>query len=191
MDKYENTKYFSKKKFMKLAGNEIKIFNEDKSQLMFYVKQKAFKLKEDITVYSDESKQDEIIKIKARSIVDFSAAYDVTDAKTGDKLGVLRRKGFKSIIRDEWELLDVNDQTIGKVIEDSGAMALLRRFISLIPQTYYISVGEDKVGTLKQTFNPFIAQFRVDFSEDTKKILDRETGIAITVLLQVIEGRQN
>ena len=30
------------------------------------------------------------------------AAYDVTDSQTGEKVGALRRKGFKSILRDEW-----------------------------------------------------------------------------------------
>jgi len=156
------------------------------------VKQKAFKLKEDITVYGDESKNVELMKIKARSIIDFSAAYDVTDANTGSKIGALKRKGMKSILKDEWDILDANDQSIGIVQENSMLLALLRRFLTnLIPQKFTLSVGGQEVGYFRQTFNPFVPQFEIDFSMDSSNLLDRRLGIATVILLQTIEGRQN
>ena len=127
---FQQSKYYAKKKFWKLFGGEIRLFTEDKSQLLLFVKQKAFKLKEDITVYSDETKTTPVLKIAARAIIDFSAAYDISDAATGEKLGALRRKGFKSILRDSWEILDKSDTPIGTVSEDSMGMALLRRFLT-------------------------------------------------------------
>jgi hypothetical protein len=192
MEPFSFNKYYAKKKFLKIFGGEIKIFTEDKSQLLFFVKQKAFKLKEDITVYSDESMRQVLLKIQARSIIDFSAAYDITDGQSGTKLGAVRRKGFSSILRDRWVILNNSDNPIGEVVEDSGMMAFLRRFLSnLIPQSFNILVGNSSVGLLKQTFNPFVPQFMVDFSSDSSKKLDRKMGIAIVVLLQIIEGRQN
>ena len=59
------------------------------------------------------------LSIKARNVVDFSASYDVIDSKTGNKLGALRRKGWASILRDSWEVLDADDVVIGKIEEDS------------------------------------------------------------------------
>ena len=192
MNQFEHQRYFAKKKFWKLFGGEIRIYDESRSNLLFFVKQKAFKLKEDVTVYSDEGKATEILRIKARSIIDFSAAYDITDSTTGQKVGALRRKGFSSILRDAWEILDASDQVIGRVTEDSMLLAILRRFLSnLIPQAFVIEVGGQPVAHFKQTFNPFVPQFVVDFGADVSRRLDRRLGIGAVILLQVIEGRQN
>ena len=150
-----------------------------------------FKLREDIRVYSDESKSQEVLMIKARQIIDFSAAYDVVDSASGQKVGALRRKGLASMLRDEWEVLDVNDNVIGSLFEDSMGMALLRRFLSgLIPQNYDILVNGHRVADLKQNFNPFTYHLNLDFSMDTSGQLDRRLGIAAGILLAVVEGRQ-
>lgn len=192
MQQFTLNKYFAKKSFLKIFGGEIRIFDETKSNLLFFVKQKAFKLKEDITVYADETKTKELLKIKARSVIDFSAIYDVIDISTNQPMGALRRKGFKSILKDSWEILDTKDQVIGSIDEDSVFKAILRRFLTnLIPQTFFISLNNKQVGLLKQTFNPFVPQFNIDFSSDTANALDRKLGIAIVILLQIIEGRQS
>ena len=51
--------------------------------------------------------QVELLSIQARQIIDFSAAYDVYDGSTGSKVGALKRKGMKSILRDECEIREV------------------------------------------------------------------------------------
>ncbi len=182
--------YYSRKKFLKIFGGEIRIFDEGKNNLLFFVKQKAFKLKEDITIFGDEGQSRPLLKIQARSIIDFGATYDVSDANSGEKVGALRRKAMASLMRDTWLLLDANDNEIGTVMEDSMGMALLRRFLTnLVPQNFTIRLGEQEAGEINQTFNPFIAQFRVHFKADSA--LDRRLGIAAVVLLQIIEGRQD
>lgn len=193
MDPFSLTKYFAKMKFFKLFGNEIKIYDESKNNMLFFVKQKAFKLKEDITIYSDSNKSQELLKIGARSILDLSATYDVMDPRSGQKYGSLRREGLKSVmVIDSWQILDANGQEIGKVQEDNWIMALIRRYTmgSFIPQTFQITVGNTPVGVLKQTWNPFVPQFYLDFSMDTGNKLDRRMGIAAVILMQVIEGKQ-
>lgn len=188
---FQQSKYYAKKKFWKLFGGEVRLFTEDRSQLLFFVKQKAFKLKEDITVFSDETAMTPLLKIAARAIIDFSATYDITDVTTGQIVGALRRKGFKSMLRDSWEILNPAGEVIATVSEDSLGMALLRRFLSnLIPQTFQIKMGEEVIGVLKQTFNPFVPQFNIDFSMDTQNKLDRRLGVGAVILLQIIEGRQ-
>src|SRR5688500_19421793 len=92
-----------------------------------FSEQKMFKLREDIRVYSDENKTQEVLSIKARQIMDFSAAYDVIDAAYNQKVGALQRRGLSSILRDEWQVLDVNDNVVGKLLEDSIPLALLDR----------------------------------------------------------------
>jgi hypothetical protein len=191
-DRWSLSKYYAQKKILKLAGGEIKIFDEGRSRLLFFVQQKAFKLKEDITVFADESKSTELLKIKARSIGDFRAAYDVTDPSSGEKLGALRRLGMTSLVIDTWEMLDASDKVIGRVVEDSWIKAMIRRYaINLLPQSFNIYLGESIVGVLKQTFNPLAPQYQVDFSMDAGNKLDRRIGIAAVILLQIIEAGQD
>lgn len=62
-----------------------------------YVKQKLFKLKEDILVYNDTSKTQVNYTIKADRWIDFSAAYSIRDEKTKKELGKVARKGWRSM----------------------------------------------------------------------------------------------
>lgn len=160
-------------------------------QLVAYVEQKAFKLKEDITVFADEQKQQALLTIKARQILDVSATYDVTDARTGAKVGALRRKGLKSILRDEWLVLDTTDKEIGRIQEDSALLATLRRFMTnLIPQSFSVEIQGRPAGVIKQHFNPFVLKHTVDLTSDPGKRFDRRLALAAVVLLLAIEGRQ-
>ncbi len=185
---YKN--YLLKRQVFALTG-KLRFFNPQE-QLVLYVEQKMFRLREDIRVYGDESKSQELLLVKARSIIDWAAAYDVLDGATGQKIGTLRRKGWSSMVRDEWEVLDVNDQPIGKLFEDSIGQALLRRLLlgSLLPQNYDMSIGETRVADLRQRFNPFAYQMDLDFSMDTSNKLDHRIGIAAAILLALIEGKQ-
>ena len=161
--------------------------------LVMFSEQKMFKLREDIRVYSDESKSQEVLSIKARQIIDFSAAYDVVDTAYNQKVGTLRRKGWSSMLRDEWQVLDANDNQIGVMFEDSMGMALLRRFLlgSWLPQNYDITLGETRVADLKQNFNLFRYELNLDFTMDPSQRLDRRLGIAAGILLAAVEGRQS
>ena len=187
---FQHTQYVLKRQVFALAGKFR--FYDPAGNLVLFSQQKMFKLREDIRVYSDENKTQEVLMIKARQIMDFSAAFDVVDSATGQKVGALRRKGLASILRDEWDILDVGDNVIGKLFEDSMGLALIRRFLTgLVPQNYDITIGTDRVADLKQAFNPFAYQLTVDFSMDISQRLDRRIGLAAGILLAAIEGRQS
>ena len=168
-------------------------FYDPAGRMVMFSEQKMFKLREDIRVYSDESKTQELLSIKARQIMDFSAAYDVVDAELNQKVGVLRRKGLRSILRDEWDVLDANDNAIGQLFEDSIGLAMLRRLLlgSLLPQNYDLTMGETRVADLRQNFNPFRYELNLDFSMDITHRLDRRIGIAAGILLAAVEGKQS
>ncbi len=73
-------------------------------QLVLYVKQKLFKLKEDIKVCSDRTQTQQLYAIKADRIIDFSAAYRFTDAQN-QLLGSVKRRGLRSIWRAHYDIL--------------------------------------------------------------------------------------
>ena len=163
-------------------------------RLLFYVRQKAFKLKEDIRLYGDESATEEVLTIHARSWLDFAAAYDVIDTQAGEKVGGLKRRGFKSMVRDEWIFMDADDNDIGMIQEESQVLALVRRFVpygDFVPQKYLGTVKGQPVCEFRQHFNPIIQKITLDFSLDTANLLDRRLGLAAAILLSAVEERQD
>ena len=184
------SEYIIRKKVFSVMGAKLHIYNSSE-ELVLYSQMKAFKLKEDIALYTDESMQHELLRIKARKMIDFSATYDVYDSETGETLGAFRRKGLKSIVKDEWVILDSRDGEIGFIKEDSALMALLRRFITLIPQKYNVEIGGAVIPAFRQNFNPFVTKINADFSQDRKGLLDKRMGIAAAILLCAIEGKQD
>lgn len=187
---FQYSQYLLKRQVFALTG-KFRVYNPA-GQLLLFSEQKMFRLREDIRVYADEGKTQEILAIKARQIMDFSAAFDVVDSAANQKVGALRRRGLASILRDEWEILDVNDNVRGKLFEDSMGLALLRRLLTnLVPQNYDLTFGETRVADYKQNFNPFTYELNIDFSMDTAGQLDRRLGVAAGILLAAIEGRQS
>jgi uncharacterized protein YxjI len=183
--------YLLKRQAIALTGKFR--FYDPAGRLVMFSEQKMFRLREDIRVYDGEDKAREVLSIKARQIMDFSAAYDVVDTELNQKAGVLRRKGLRSILRDEWEVLDPNDRLIGQLFEDSVGLAMLRRLLlgSWLPQNYDLTVDGTRVADLKQNFNLFRYELNLDFSMDTASRLDRRVGIAAGILLAAVEGRQD
>jgi hypothetical protein len=188
-ERFRQPSYQVRRKVLKIFGGSFDVYGPDGS-LVLFASQKAFKLKEDIRLYGDKQKGEELLVIKARNIIDFSAAYDVEDPLTGAKLGAFKRKGWSSLLRDQWIVMDANDAEVGFIKEDSAAMALLRRFINLIPQTYNCEVNGASACTYKQNFNPFVYKLNIDFPE-TGSSVDKRMAIAGAVLLAAIEGKQS
>jgi len=189
-DRFEHQTYLIRRKVFKIFGGAFHIYDPT-GQVAFYSKLKAFKLKEDIRLYTGEDMQTEVLVIQARKVLDIAATYDVVDSATNEKVGALRRKALKSILKDEWVLLDPNDREIGFIKEDSMALALVRRLLSnLIPQKFHGEINGMPVCAMSQRFNPFVLKIDVDFSLDAGRLLDKRLGIAAAVLLCSIEGRQ-
>jgi len=188
---FEHRSYLLHRQVFALTG-KFRFFDPS-GKLVMFSEQKMFRLREDIRVYSDESKQQEVLMVKARQIIDFSAAYDEVDSTTGEKVGVLRRKGWNSLLRDEWEVLNAQDQPFGILFEDSMGLALLRRLLlgSLLPQNYDLTIGQTRVADLKQRFNLFRYELDLDLSMDTARQLDPRLGIAAAILLAAVEGKQS
>ena len=185
--------FLLRRKFFKIFGQSFHVYDSN-NQVCFFAKLKAFKLKEDIRIYADTNKQTELLRIQARSVIDFGTTYDIIDSSEDVKLGALRRKGLKSLFRDSWIILDTNDEEIGTLKEDGGALALLRRFGGfgnlIMPQTFNAEVNGQPVASFRQRRNPFIAKLDLDFSMDYQQLLDRRMGIAAALLIGAIEGQQ-
>jgi len=185
---FRHGEYLFRRKVLKLFGGAFHVY-DGAGNLVLYSSQKGFKLKEDFRVYSDESRKEELLTIKTPQILDIGATYNVHDAATGEAVGAIRRKALKSILRDEWTLLSSGGQEIGKLTEKSTGMAILSRFLKLIPQTYVVvSADGREAAEIRQHFNPFVLKYTMTVPEASS--IDRRLLVAAGVLLAGIEGRQ-
>ncbi|HEY0075051.1 MAG TPA: hypothetical protein VGB77_13180 [Abditibacteriaceae bacterium] len=193
-NRFRYPNYLVRRQFMKLLGAAFFV-EAPSGATVLYANQKAFKLKEDIRLYTGEDKTQEVLTIRARSVLDLGATYDVWDAATGQKIGALRRSGLKSMLKDEWKILDAQDREVGIIEEENMVLALIRRFIDFatffLPQEYHGKIGNRDVLHFKQRKNPFLMKIEIDFSMDNDGILDRRLGIAAAILMCAIEGKQH
>ncbi len=63
-----------------------------------YLRKKKFRLKEEVTVYTDEGQSRMLFRINADRMLDFSANYAIA-GRDGMALGAVRRQGMRSIWR--------------------------------------------------------------------------------------------
>ena len=86
-----------------------------------YVRQKMFKFREAIMIYSNESKSNLLYKINADRIIDFNASYAFTDAND-QVLGRVGRRGMRSLWKAHYEIFD-NDNKSEYVIQEENPWA--------------------------------------------------------------------
>jgi len=177
--------YYIQTKFFRIFGGSF-FFKDMNDQVVAFSKQKRFKLKEDIVLYSDEACTQPLLSIKARSMIDLWSTYDIVDLSTGENLGAARRKGLKSIFKDTWKILDANGNEYAELVEDS--IAIVRRFIPFIPAKFHFSIQGQQDIMMHQRLNPIIQKTDIIIPQDHP--LDRRVIAAVALLNSAIEGRQ-
>ncbi len=101
-------------------------------QLIGHVKQKLFKLKEDINVYADEGQAQLLFNIKADRVIDFSARYNFTSAN-GNFIGSIKRQGMHSIWKSHYEVSNANNQQVLRINEESAWVKVLDSLVGEVP----------------------------------------------------------
>lgn len=96
-----------------------------------YVRRKFWALKEDVTVFSDDTQSRPLYRIKADRVIDWSANYRITNM-ADHSLGVVRRKGARSLWRAHYEIL-LGERHVFTVQEESGWVRLIDAVIGEIP----------------------------------------------------------
>lgn len=103
--------------------------NGNEGALLAMAEQKRFKLKEQITFFSDESRRQPVFSMVARKVLDVAPTLDIVDA-AGQPLGSIRKEFGASFMRSTWTAADAwGNQYTGT--ERSQFFAILRRVIDL------------------------------------------------------------
>ena len=190
---HENEQYLIRERIFKLLGNAFHIYSPT-GNVVGYCKQKAFRMKEDLRIYGSESCSDEIMLIKARNIVDFGATYEVS-LPDGTPLGSFTRKGFtSSFMRAHWLVNDENERAVGELVEQGGALTVMRRLLGplclLFPETVLLSRLDSgaEIARFRTTRNLFTKSIGVSIQKDDRQ-LDELLILAAGCLLCAFEKR--
>src|SRR5687768_302768 len=81
-ERFTHVQYLVRKKVLKIFGAAFHVY-DTAGNVVLYSKQKAFKFKEDIRLYTGEDMTVELLTIQARQVIDFGASYDVVDTPSG------------------------------------------------------------------------------------------------------------
>ena len=185
-DRFAYQRYVIKRPFLSLLGRKYYVYAPDGS-LVVFLKHPLMKLRGEFTIYADDTETTPLLVVRARQIIALNVAHDVMDPNTAEKIGSIRSRGLKSIFRDVWDILDINDQPIG-LVEETG-FAMLRRFIKFLPGRHKIELHGQLVATLRQTFRFFIKEEVLDLSPGGDR-LDHRFAIACALLVLMKEAQR-
>jgi uncharacterized protein YxjI len=165
-----------------------------------FVEQKRFKFKEDIRFYTDASKSQELLRIKARQRFDPRATYDVTD-DLGAKVGAIQKVFGASLLRSTYRIFDAAGEEVAITTEKSLGIALFRRAVGFIPYVDNISDwlpipyhfvfkhGEQIIGENTRQMWKIRDNYHIDMTADSDHILDRRLVLAIAVGMDALQAR--
>jgi hypothetical protein len=166
-----------------------------------YVKQKAFKLREDVSVYADQAQTRVLYRINADRIIDWSARYSISD-ESGAEIGAIKQQGMRSIWRTRYDIFR-GDRVVFEVREENPWAKVGDSFLGEIPvlgffagylfhPKYLISTAEG-APVLRATKQPalFEGKFRIERLETPLNAEDERLlviGALTTVLLEKNRG---
>jgi uncharacterized protein YxjI len=173
---------------------------EGDGEAFCFVEQKRFKFKEDIRFFADESKEHELLRIKARQRFDPKARYDIT-APDGTKVGELSKVFGKSLLRSTYTLWDPAGNELCTLQERNLGAALFRRIVGIIPYVgdfadwlpiaYHFDYihGDKVIGQHTRRLWKWRDIYDMDFTADTERRLDRRLVLASAVGLDALQAR--
>ena len=174
---------------------------EGDGEAFCFVEQARFKFKEDIRFFADDSKTQELLRIKARQRFDPKARYDVT-APDGSKVGEIQKVFGASLLRSTYKLYGADGATeLCTVREKSMPKAIFRRAVGFLPYVgnyadwlpiaydFEFINGEEVLGHHRRRRWKFRDIYDMDFTPDTQKRLDRRLVLATAVGLDALQAR--
>ncbi len=166
--------------------------------LLGYLKQKLFKLKEDINIFADEAQTQHLFNIKADRIIDWSANYSFTDAQ-GRHLGSIKRQGMRSIWKASYDLFDSTGNHAMKINEENGWVKVGDALFGEIPiigilsgyvfNPTYIVTRLDGTPVARLRKKPAFLEGKFDLERVGDMNTEEETRVILGVLMMTLLER--
>ena len=168
---------------------------------VLHVRQKIFRLKEHVEIFTDATRKTKLADIRADRILDWSARYSFADV-WGGAIGATGRKGWRSMWRAHYEVFNPGDSTPDFSIREENPFAkFMDGLIVQIPliglltlylfHPRYIATRGDGMGVLRMHKLPAFLQgkFRI---EQLSEATPRETMNLLLsfIMLTMLERRR-
>ncbi|MEU4688087.1 hypothetical protein [Actinoplanes sp. NPDC023714] len=154
--------------------------------VLAFAQQKRLAFKEQVTLYTDDTKQTPLLGFKARQVIDLGATYDVTDAH-GQPIGEFKKAFGASLLRSTWVLQQPGyAEMVGQ--ERSQLVAILRRFVdslSWLPYHFDFTIGDRPAFSVVRKWG-LRDRFEVTVHDP---YLDRRLVVAMAVALDALQSR--
>ncbi len=190
---------------IKLVINQYEFFlpasdSKGVGERICFVEQKRFTFKEDIRFYVDDSKQQELLRIKARQRFDPRATYDITD-EAGTKIGEIQKVFGRSLLRSTYRINDASGAELATATEKNMWVALLRRAVGFIPYVdnvadwlpipyhFVFMRGEEIIGENTRQMWKIRDVYTIDMTRDPERTLDRRLVLALAVGMDALQAR--
>jgi hypothetical protein len=163
-------------------------------QLVSYVKQRAFRLREDVTIFADEAQSQPLYHLKADRIIDIGASYSIA-TPDGAPLGALRQRGLRTLWKATYDIVDSSGEAVGLVHEQDAWVKVIDGLIGEIPivgfviqqwinPTYLID-GADGTTVLRLRKRPSLIE-RTFLLEQDAPLPPRLEPLALPAVLMVV-----
>jgi hypothetical protein len=165
--------------------------------LVFYVKQKALKLKEAVTVFADAEQTQTLYTMSADRVLDFSARYNFAD-QAGTGLGSVKRQGVKSLWKSHYDIMD-GETVVLAIQEENPWVKILDALFTSIPivgmfsgyvfhPAYLVSRPEGEVVMRLEKLPAFFeGKFKIEKKTDLEAI--EETRALLSLLMMLLLER--
>lgn len=165
-----------------------------------YVRQKLFRFKESVVVFSDESKKKELYHLKADRWIDFNAHYSFTEANSEALIGSMGRKGMKSLWKASYTIFNADKQAVYEIKEENpwakvgdslvGEIPIVSFFTGyLFHPKYGIKDQQGRlVARLSKVHSFFGRKFKLEQLDNISS--EDKTNIMLSVMMMVLLERQ-
>ncbi|GGG38374.1 hypothetical protein GCM10011344_44050 [Dokdonia pacifica] len=172
-------------------------------QTIAYVRQKMFKLKEDIQIFNNDSKTKVNYRIKADKWLDFSTAYSFYDESAENKtksFGKVVRKGWRSIWKAQYQIIDQNEKQQYTISEENawvkvgdsllGEIPILNFFTGYLfnPSYIVVDMNGNQIIRLKKLASFFGRKFELSKLGDMDA--DDDDRVMLSLMMMILLERR-
>ena len=130
MNFQDSNRFHISQRFTALV-NRFDLYN-DTNELIGFAEQKRFNLREQISVWRSEAKDQVLFSIAAEKVFDIRGKYLVLDG-SGETVGYLRKRFVESLLRSTWGVYDLSDTLLYEAKEKNVVVAIIRRLGGFVP----------------------------------------------------------
>lgn len=186
----------------KLLALAPQIYVTDASgQPLCYVKQKLFRFREKVEVFTDDTRQTLLATIEADRIIDWSARYTFR-SPSGQVLGAMGRRGLKSLWRAHYDVFAPGAQTSTFSIQEAnpfvkmldgivGGIPVLGVFTGYMLHPSYIATrGEAGASVMRLTKQPAFFEGRFGLTQEGPADDGEQLALLLSFLMMNLLERQ-